>query len=114
MADASPTATLTRGERLLAGGAGAVLLVAAVWLVVWSPDRKAVIDGCTPSGGVQCTATVDGDFQTFAVALFAAAAIAILIALLGLRFTRVKAGGIELEQLAKGLTETTPERAGTD
>jgi hypothetical protein len=52
---------------------------------------------------------VDGDFGTFAAVLVAAAAIAILVALLGLRFTRIKAGGIELEQLAKGLTETSPE-----
>jgi hypothetical protein len=89
-----------------------VLLLAAVWLVVWSPDRTVVIDGCTPSDDVQCTATVDGDFGTFAAVLVAAAAIAILVALLGLRFTRIKAGGIELEQIAKGLKETSPENPG--
>jgi hypothetical protein len=115
MADPAPTQTLSRRERQLAGAAGVVLLVAAVWLVVWSPDRTVVIDGCTPSDGVQCTATVDGDFGTFAAVLVAAAAIAILVALLGLRFTRIKAGGIELEQIAKGLKETSPESpSGTD
>jgi hypothetical protein len=111
MADPAPTQTLSKRERQLAGGAGVVLLVAAVWLVVWSPDRTVVVDGCTPSDSVQCTATVDGDFGTFAAVLVAAAAIAILVALLGLRFTRIKAGGIELEQLAKGLKEASPETA---
>jgi hypothetical protein len=109
MADPGPTPSLSRRERQLAGGAGVVLLLAAVWLVVWSPDRTVVIEGCTPSTDVQCTATVDGDFGTFAAVLVAAAAIAILVALLGLRFTRIKAGGIELEQIAKGLTETSPD-----
>jgi hypothetical protein len=112
MADSAPSPLLSRRERQLAGAAGVVLLVAAVWLVVWSPDRTVVIDGCTPSDNVQCTATVDGDFSTVAAVLVAAAAIAILVALLGLRFTRIKAGGIELEQIAKGLKETVPEDPG--
>jgi hypothetical protein len=112
MADPAATPSLSRRERQLAGAAGGVLLVAAIWLVVWSPDRTVVIDGCTPSDKVQCTATVDGDFGTVAAVLVAAAAIAILVALLGLRFTRIKAGGIELEQIAKGLKETAPENPG--
>jgi hypothetical protein len=78
-----------------------------------------VIDGCTPSPDVACTAHVDGDFGTFAAVLVAAGAIALLVGLLGIRFTRLKTGGIELggfDERTKGLTETAPEdrSAGDD
>jgi pYEATS domain-containing protein involved in immunity len=86
---------LSGTERAAAGIAAAVLLVIAVWMVVDPPDRTQALGGCR-SATDGCLVTVDGDLTTIAAALFALAAAAGLIGLLGVRFTSVKAAGVEL------------------
>jgi hypothetical protein len=106
------SARLTRRERWLAAAAGLALLALATALELAAPSREVVIDGCTPSPGVSCTAHVDGDFGTFAAVLVAAGGLALLIGLLGIRFTTIRTGGVELsgfDERAKGLAEAAPE-----
>ena len=72
-----------------------VLLAIAVWMTLDPPDRTEALTGC-PSAADGCLVSVDGDTTTIAAALVALAAGAALIALLGLRFTSLKAAGVEL------------------
>jgi hypothetical protein len=88
---------LTPRERTAASIAAVVLLVIAGWMIVDPPDRTVALEGCK-SAADSCLVTVDGDLTTIATAVFALAAAAGLIGLLGVRFTSVKAGGVELSE----------------
>src|SRR5215210_6822345 len=88
---------LTSTERAAAIIAAVVLLVIAVWMVLDPPDRSVALGGCR-SAADGCLVTVDGDLTAIAAALCALAAAAGLIGLLGVRFTSVKAGGVELSK----------------
>ena len=88
---------LTPGERTAAVIAAVVLLAIALWMILDPPDRTVAVGGCR-SATDDCLVTVDGDLTTIAAALFALAAVAGLIGLLGVRFTSVKAGGVELSK----------------
>ena len=88
---------LTPTERTAAGIAAVVLLLIAAWMILDPPDRTVSLEGCR-SAADGCLVTVDGDLTTIAAALFALAAAAGLIGLLGVRFTSVKAGGVELSK----------------
>jgi hypothetical protein len=88
---------LTQNERTAAGFAAVVLLGIALWMILDPPDRTVALGGCK-SAANGCLVTVDGDMTTIVAALFALAAGAGLIALLGVRFTSLKAGGIELSK----------------
>ena len=95
---------LTPKERGAASFVAAVLLVIAVWMILDPPDRTEALGGCR-SEADGCLVTVDSDVTTIAAALFALAAAAGLIALLGVRFTSVKAGGVELSKKYDEKTE---------
>jgi hypothetical protein len=78
------------GASLVALGSGIVALL----LLNDPPDVEKAGASCTSK---DCVLTVDGDIQSVAVALIALAAAAALIAVLGVRFTKVGAGGATLE-----------------
>jgi hypothetical protein len=102
---------LTPRERTAASIAAVVLLVIAVWMILDPPDRTVALEGCR-SAAEGCLVTVDGDLTTIAAAFIALAAAAGLIGLLGVRFTSVKAGGVELskyEEKTAGLPTAVPQ-----
>jgi hypothetical protein len=72
------------------------------------------LGGCQ-SAADDCLVDIDGDTTTLAAALLALAAGAGLVALLGVRFTSLKAGGVELTYEAKteGLPTVEPSRLDT-
>lgn len=102
-------------ERAAAGAVAVVLFVISVWIVVNPPDRTEALVGCE-NVAAGCLVTVDGDMTTFAAALAAFGAAAGLIALLGVRFTSLKAGGVELTYEAKtaGLPVAQPQPPAGD
>lgn len=87
---------LTRLSRSAGVFIAVLFLGSAVWITLFPPDRTVALSGCQ-SKGPDCLVTVDGDTTTLAAALLALAAVAGLIALLGVRPTSVKAAGIEVE-----------------
>jgi hypothetical protein len=87
-----------------------VLSAIAVWLVLDPPNRTEALQGCK-SKADGCLVSVDGDVTTIVAALFALAAAAGLIALLGVRFTSVKAGGVELSNAYEEKTAGLPSAA---
>jgi hypothetical protein len=104
---------LTKRERITAAAAGVALLVVALGLVVIPPDRQVALQQC-PNSAAGCIVNVDSDLTTFAAILSAIAAAAILIAILGIRFNTVKAGGAELgyNKGTEGLPRITPASEG--
>jgi hypothetical protein len=102
-------APLSRGERVTAGLVGVGLLGAAVALVVAPPQHRVALGQC-PRARVGCIVSVDGDLTTFAAVLAAFGAAAFLIALLGIRFNRVKVAGTEFgyERATAGLPHAAP------
>jgi hypothetical protein len=88
---------LTDRERGYAALLGVLLLVGACALVVNPPNHLVAISGCTPAGRVNCVVSTDGDLGTFATAFAAFGVAALLIALLGIRFTKFSAGGLSVE-----------------
>lgn len=98
-------------ERLLAGVIGLALIVIGVLMVVNPPGKEVALGGCQ-SAAAGCVVSVDSDLSTFGTALAALGAAAGLIALLGVRFTTVKAGGVELssyEKATEGLPKAEPQ-----
>jgi hypothetical protein len=105
---------LTRTERIIAGVVGAALLAVALGLVVTPPDRRVALQQC-PNVASGCIVTVDNDLSTFSAILAAIGAAAALIAMLGIRFNTVKAGGAELGRAdTVGLPYAAPGGAGVD
>lgn len=88
---------LTRDERVAAAVFGVALFVLAGWMVIAPPDRFTAIAGCTPSSSIDCVVAIDGDVATFATAIAALGAAALLVALLGIRFSKFSAGGVSAE-----------------
>lgn len=109
-------AYLRSRERWAAGIAGALLLAAAAWAVADPPVRVVALAGCTPDRVVTCTVSVDGDLATFAGALAALGVAAILVAVLGIRFSKVSAGGVTVESnfddATAGMTQVSAPKAG--
>lgn len=93
---------LTRLERLGAAAVGLVLVGIALYLVGFPPDREVALAQC-PRAAAGCVVSVDSDVTTFAAVVAGFGAAAALIALLGVRFTEVKAAGAEF----KAALETT-------
>jgi hypothetical protein len=91
---------LTGKERTAASVAAVVLFGIALWMILDPPGRTVALGGCK-SAADGCLVTVDSDMTTIAAAVFALAAVAGLIAILGVRFTSVKAAGVELSQYEK-------------
>jgi hypothetical protein len=97
---------LSLPERLVA----AIISVAAgvgVWqLLFHPPSMKQASSSCMAAS---CVVKVSATDQTAVVALIAVAAAAGLIAILGVRFTKVSAGGASLEQTT--VSEVDPKKA---
>ena len=92
---------LTNTERFLASAIGGFCVAGGIWLTWVPPTRTVAIDGCIPSTSSACTTSVDGDVTALATVVLALAGIASLVALLGVRFTNVKVGGVEVSALEK-------------
>ncbi len=106
-------APLNRAERLIAGIVGLVLLAVALDVVVAPPQRRVALGQC-PDAAAGCIVSVDSDLTTFAAVLVAAGAAAVLLALLGIRFNRVKLAGTEFgyERETEGLARAAPATDG--
>lgn len=106
-------APLSGTERLIAFLVGAGLLAAAVVIVVWPPHRQVALSQC-PDAAAGCIVSVDSDLTTFAIVLAAAGAAAILLALLGIRFNRLKVAGTEFayDRETEGLAHAAPAADG--
>jgi hypothetical protein len=92
----SPT-NLSAPERALAAIIGVGFSVAAYFALAQPPKvlHASPNTGCKAT---ECTVSVATDTQTLVVALAALAGAALLIALLGVRFTKVTAGSVTLDQ----------------
>ena len=101
---------LTRVERSVATVGAVALLGIALWMVVNPPDRTVALAGCENAAD-GCLVSVDSDATTFAAAIAAFAAGIGLIALLGVRFTSVKAGAVELSSRYDATTAGLPTAA---
>ncbi|MDG4861545.1 hypothetical protein P8605_25755 [Streptomyces sp. T-3] len=104
---------LTLTERIIAGAAGAIFLGTALALVAVPPDHRVALPQC-PRAALGCIVTVDNDLTPLAAILAALGAAAALIAILGIRFNTVKAGGAELGRVdTEGLAYAPPADEGT-
>ncbi|KGN39940.1 pYEATS domain-containing protein [Knoellia aerolata] len=105
---------LTRLERLGAAVVGLVLLGIALFLLGSPPSRQVALAQCR-NAAAGCIVSVDSDLTNFAAVVAGLGAAAALIALLGVRFTEVKAAGAEFKAaqetagLAAGGTELKPD-----
>ncbi len=106
-------APLNRAERFTAGVVGLVLLAVALDIVVAPPQRRVALGQC-PDAAAGCIVSVDSDLTTFAAVLVAVGAAAVLLALLGIRFNRVKVAGTEFgyEKETEGLARAAPAADG--
>jgi hypothetical protein len=100
---------LNRGERLIAFIVGAGLLGVAVLIVVAPPHRQVALSACRDAAA-GCIVTVDSDLTTFAGVLAAAGALAVLLAILGVRFNQLKVAGTEFgyQKETAGLAQAGP------
>lgn len=95
---------LTPKERGVAGSVGAGLVVAALLIFLFPPERTVALNSCrTADAG--CLVDVDSDVTTFGVALATLGVIAALIAVLGVRFNRIGAPGLDLSEDFKEAVE---------
>jgi hypothetical protein len=106
-------APLNRTERSVAAIAGLVLLAVALAIVITPPQRRVALSQCQ-NAAAGCIVSVDSDLATFASVLVAAGAAAVLLALLGIRFNRVKVAGTEFtyDKETEGLTRAAPAADG--
>lgn len=102
-------AELTVPERWLAGCVGLVFLAAAVILTVSPPGRRVALSQC-PTAEAGCIVIIDQDLTTFTAVLAGLGALALLIALLGRRFSTLKVAGNELSHApdTTGLSKAPP------
>ncbi|MFC3448475.1 pYEATS domain-containing protein [Amycolatopsis speibonae] len=100
---------LGKVERVVAAVAGLILLGVALFITISPPQKQVALDQCS-SVASGCVVTVDSDLASFAGVLAGAGAVAGLVALLGVRFTRLKFAGAELgyEEKTAGLTQAPP------
>src|SRR6266568_4338538 len=107
---------LTMGERLVAGAVGIGVLAVALVIVVMPPQRRVALAQC-PNATAGCIVRVDSDLTTFAAVLGVVGAVAILLAILGIRFNQVKVPGVDLghkvyEEQTAGLPRAVPGADG--
>ena len=108
-------APLNPAERLIAGVAGVGLLGVALVIVVAPPQRQVALAQCQ-NAAAGCIVSVDGDLTTFGAVLGAVGGAAVLLALLGVRFNRVKVAGTEFgyEREIAGLAHAAPAADGEE
>lgn len=87
---------LGRVERGTAGAVAALLIGGALIIALWPPSRRVALPNC-PSASAGCIVSVDTDLTALSGALAAVGFVAALVAILGIRFTKIKAGGVEVD-----------------
>jgi hypothetical protein len=95
-------------ERAAAAIVGLLAAALATWLELDPPTRTATVALSACKDAQQCVAQVSSDPTTIVVALISLAGLAGLIAVLGIRFTKIGAGGATLEA---SVTQATPAEA---
>jgi hypothetical protein len=98
-------------ERFVAGGLALALLVVALRVFTAPPERRVALSNC-PNAAAGCVVTVDTEVGTLAVTLAAIASVAALVAILGVRFRSIEAGGVKLgggEDKTIGLPRAEPQ-----
>jgi hypothetical protein len=101
---------LTWPERVVAGLSGLAMIGVAYYLVVAPPGRLVALNQCS-NAAAGCVVRVDSDLTAFAAVLAGIGAAAALIALLGVRFNRVKLLGtteLAFDQQTEGLAHAEP------
>ncbi len=106
-------APLNRAERAVAALSGLGLLGFSLAVAVAPPQRRVALGQCAEAAD-GCIVSVDGDLTAFAAVLAAGGSAALLLALLGVRFNRLKVAGTEFgyEQETAGLTQAEPAQEG--
>ncbi len=101
--------------RIAIGSIALLFLVSAVFFTFRPPDRTVALTGC-PSQDSDCLVKVDSDTTTLAAALLALAAVAGLIALMGVRPKSVTGPGVGLDfsTAAAGLPSAEPQPPADD
>lgn len=109
-ATARESVRMSRAERATAGALGALLLLAAVWLVVRPPGRRVALQGCTAATS-GCVVTVDGDLASWAAGVAALGVIVVLVAVMGLKpeSVRVWDNTVNFWTAARGYAVATSE-----
>ncbi|WP_328304515.1 pYEATS domain-containing protein [Actinomycetospora sp. NBC_00405] len=102
-------ALLTRRERSAAGLLSAILFGTAILLTAVPPIKNVALANCSRATD-GCIVGVDSDLTTLAITLAGIGAALALIAVLGLRFSRIKGPGVELESW-NGQTGDLPKTA---
>ncbi|HEX5610198.1 MAG TPA: hypothetical protein VFX45_08915 [Solirubrobacterales bacterium] len=89
---------LTPRERRGAAGVGVVVWVLAGLLLFFPPEvKEAGGEGCSSSGHECGVVEVSADTETVSVVLVGLGGVALAVALLGIRFTKLSAGGVAVE-----------------
>jgi hypothetical protein len=108
-AQASTPEHLSWFERVVALLIGAGILIWSAVLLFSPPEHKEVISGCKATATKDCVQTVSSIPETVTTALVGVGGVLLLIALLGIRFSSIKApGGFEL---GTSTTETSKDEA---
>lgn len=94
--EASQPEHLTRGERRLAGLIAVGILAWAAVIVFSPPEHSELISGCMAGTPKDCVQSVSSVPETVTSTLIGAGVILLLLSVLGIRFTSIKAAGIEL------------------
>lgn len=107
---------LNLAERIGALITALALLGVAVWITINPPDHTVALSGCA-AADEGCIVAVDSNPATIAAALIALAGLGLVLAMLGIRFTSLKAAGIELgayKAETAGLPEVPPQPIAGD
>lgn len=101
-------------ERGLAFLIGVGILVWAAVIVFSPPEHSELISGCTATPPKDCVQGVSSVPETVTSTLVGAGVILLLLAVLGIRFTSIKAAGIELGVAAAASTSDEAQQAASE
>jgi len=104
---------LTLSERVLAAIVGVGFGVLSYLALTDPPDVTQVAPAAACKAVSECTISVAADTQTLVVALALLSGAALLIALLGIRFTKITAGSVSLEEGTLGEVSKEEAKAKT-
>jgi hypothetical protein len=102
---------LSETERVFAGLIGAGILAWAAVLLFSPPEHNELISGCKATNPTDCVPTVSSIPESVTSVVVAAGAVLILVALLGIRFSSIKAGPISLGATATDSSKDDAEEA---
>ncbi len=96
--NAAGSTRLSLPERMLAAAVGIVAAVLALLALTDPPNVTQAAPAAACKNVSECTVAVAADTKTLVVALALLSGAALLIALLGIRFTKITAGSVSLEE----------------